>query len=296
MLRAITIATAAFVYAAGNAATAGSAVRFETEVEPSSFAFPGLTTLTYRLKMTTDLSAERFSVRVVPSVFAEGGTPIAINHLSDVSFTGPGQVGMVRTEEALLVCARNRAYGPKSLTFDVSLPPLSTTVLSARFESGRVAPFADTDYRVRFTASPTMVSGEAGTLDREETFFTPAPRRTGKTGVRIQLRSTPAAFDSRDLSTQNRGKLRRGQRVVFRGTTYPVLRNHRIVLQYRQFGARTRAQRMRNLPAVKTDNRGRFRATWRPRVAGGYHFWALSAPTPQLVADRTGCPLIYRVR
>lgn len=259
----------------------------------------------YYLRMRSGDAEERFSVRLIPPAFATRGGANegqSVDGPRAIALQGPGALGQQAQDPRFIkACSTDDsafhgyATGPASV--DVLLPPQSTTTLAVRYATGRRPPWVDGDYRMTFTAQPTLVgaydvaSPFAGgpTLARAVSLRTSGPVVGGRTGAHLLLSTTPAGVrgDARSPRTV-------GRRMPIRitGRLLPARRGRTVILQSRRAGGR-----LRTVAKVRTDARGRFRAVWRLGASGTFELWArYPRQAGDLTPDRTSCPLRFRAR
>ncbi len=260
----------------------------------------------YYLDLSSGPQEEAFSVRFLPPRFATKGGRAegeSIDGPRKIALQGPGQLGQLIQDPRFDQPCSDRdaafhgyATGPASV--DVILPPNASTTLAVRYLTGRRAPWADGDYRLRFVVEPKLV----GTYALGSPFFgrqiapfaqrtrrTAGPKPEGRLGAHILLSTSPSGTYGEARSPR---RIRQGQRVRISGRLLPGARGRRIDLQVRAAGGT-----LRTLTSVRTDSRGRFQATWSPRTSGVQEIWA-RYPTQagDLAADSTSCPLRFSVQ
>lgn len=259
----------------------------------------------YYLKMHSGDVEERFSVRFTPPAFAtRGGAEEgqSVDGPRAIALQGPGALGQQRQDPRFIkACSTDDAafhgYATGAASVDVLLPPQSTTTLAVRYATGRRPPWVDGNYRLSFTAQPTLVgsydpaSPFAGgpTLTRTVSLRTSGPVVGARTGAHLLLSTTPAGVHGDARAPRTVG---RRTPIVITGRMLPARRGRTVILQSRRGGGR-----LRTVAKVRTDARGSFRAVWRLGAPGTYELWArYPRQTGGLTSDRTSCPLRFRAR
>lgn len=290
----------------GSAAPAAADPTFtETLVTPTAMK-PGTRVILYYLRMQSGPQEERFSMRLTPPRFAtlggrdEGQT---VDGPRAIALQGPGRIGQQdQAGDFAPACSaskdRQHGYTTGADTVDLLLPPNSGTTLAVRYETGAFTPWADSDFRLTFTALPRLVGTYAptdpfavgATLQRSVTLRTAGPTAGGPIAAHLVLTSVPAgAYGS---ATSARTVARRTA-IVARGRLLPAAGGRQVILEASRNGGM-----LRTVARVRTDRSGAFRApAWRPALAGTYELWARYPTQPGgLRADTTSCPLRFRVR
>jgi hypothetical protein len=259
----------------------------------------------YYLQLHSGTNEERFAVTLTPPPFATlGGLPEgeSIDGPTDIALQGPGTLGTtVNTPSVITPCSSRASafhgYATGVASVDVLLPPDSNTTLAVRYDTGRRAPWVDSDFRLKFTVEPFLVGNypasspfaAGATITTADSVTTRGPLVTGKTGAHILLSTSPGQSKSSPYAP----KTISGNTVVrIRGRLLPAEPGRRIVLQWAHAGGS-----LRPLAVLRTGAQGHFGATaWQPRSAGTYELWA-SYPTQPggLLADSTSCPLRFTV-
>lgn len=260
----------------------------------------------YYLDLSSGPQEEAFSVRFIPPKFATSGGRAegeSIDGPRKIALQGPGELGqLVQDARFTQPCSDRDAafhgYATGAASVDVLLPPNSSSTLAVRYLTGRRAPWADGDYRLRFVVQPRLVGSylvPGPFFGRQASAFSPVTRRTdgpavrGRIGAHLILSSTPAGTWGEAKAPRT---VRRGQAVRISGRLLPATRGRRVDVQ-----VRAGRGKLKTLSAVRTSSRGRFSARWTPRRAGTYEIWARYPTQPgSLRADTTSCPLRFRVR
>jgi hypothetical protein len=260
----------------------------------------------YYLQMHSAGSEELFSVLMTPPPFATAGGQAegqSIDGPTAIALQGPGTLGdLVQAPSVITPCSSREsafhgyATGPASV--DILLPPNSATTLAVRYDTGRRAPWVDSDFKLAFTTQDhTVGTYPAGspfaappTLTSAVTMTTAGPLVGDRTGAHILLRTSPQGTPGTPAAPR---PISRHQAVALSGRLLPALGGHRIVLQWARGGGR-----LQTLTTVRTDARGHFTAPpWRPGAPGTYELWASYPAQPGgLVADTTSCPQRFTVR
>ncbi|MGD0196596.1 MAG: hypothetical protein ABSC56_01635 [Solirubrobacteraceae bacterium] len=257
----------------------------------------------YYLQLHTGASQEAFSVQMTPPPFATAGAlpeGQSIDGPTDIALQGPGTIGdEVQAPSAIVPCSNRpsafHGYATGVASVDVLLPADSNTVLAVRYNTGRRAPWVDSDFRLKFTLEPTLVgtypagSPFAGgaTLTAPMSFTTAGPTVSGRTGAHILLSTSPRQSGANPYAPKAIGA---GQSVTISGRLLPAQAGRRIVLQWDRGGGA-----LHTIATVTTRAGGRFGPTsWRPAGRGTYELWAsYPAQAGDLVADGTSCPLRF---
>jgi hypothetical protein len=280
---------AALVAAATLAAPAGARVFFSASMTPGPVHYPGTRTLEYRLEIRTTTRAQHLTIELQApgwGLTGPAGSPVRL--LGRPRLDGAGELvafHQIAFGGAAQMCVRG--YATASPYVEVTLPENATTTLVATYETGRAAPFPDTDYRVTFVAR-----GLAGRMPEVVEARPPRPALAGKTGVRLSLRTNPA-------------RPRRGQMVAVVGRATPALAGDAVHLVAAR-GRKGPAERVffegpsyprdyeppRPLGDVRVNEGGRFAfGGWE---LSGRHYFAVQAVyrsrRPDVVSDRS-CPL-----
>jgi len=271
-------------------------------VAPEAVSAPA--TLVYSLTMVNDGDAEeRFSVALVSPTYkpARPGEALpesnAIRALGTPAVEGPGSLlgGFTRVAGLLPACSSTGAgghgYGLERVSFDVGLPPRSSSTLRTSYEAGQPL-WADLDLRLRFLLRRQLTTGKQGTLTRDVKVLSPQPSITGRVAVHLTFATTPA---SGLASFGGRRPVALGKTIAIAGRAVPAIEGERVELRWARVGghsnvlARGRAARPRVGPG------GRFRARWTPPRTGSYELWARYTSTRRdLISDDT-CPRLLRI-
>jgi hypothetical protein len=255
----------------------------------------------YSLQLQSGPQPERFSVRLAPGRFATRGPFDEGRSLpapTSIALQGAGTLGERRQDPPPARPCSSRAHGYRTgaTTIDVALPANATTTLTARYATGRQAPWVDGDYRMTFEVGPTLVGSYAAdsVFAAGATGVTPATLRTagptpsGRTGVHLLLTTTPRATTTAGAAARRIGKR---TRIAIAGQMLPAKRDRAIVIEWSHPGGSHHL-----IARARTDGRGRFRVGgWQPPAAGTYELWArYPKQSGGLVADRTSCPLRFK--
>ncbi len=286
--------------AAAPAARAGVALR--ASVSPSTVSFPA--TLVYSLTMVNDGDAEeRFSVALISPTYhpARAGEAIresnAIRALGDPAVVGAGSVlgGFTRVAGLLPACSATGAgghgYGIDGVSFDVGLPPRSTSTLNAAYEAG--LPFwADLDLRMRFAIGRRLTTGRTGTLPADRRVLSPQPAISGRVAMHLTFTTTPATGLA---SFDGRRPIPVGKAITIVGRAVPAIAGERVELRYARVGGRSNVLARGRAARPRVAAGGTFRARWTPPRTGSYELWARYVSTrPDVLSDDT-CPRLLRV-
>jgi hypothetical protein len=260
----------------------------------------------YYLQMHSSTTGEElFSVRMTPPPIATAGGPDqgkSIDGPTDIALQGPGTLGdIVQSPSVITPCSPRESafhgYATGTASVDVLLPPDSATTLAVRYDTGRHAPWVDSDFRLTFTVQTQLVGTyPAGspfaampTVTTPMTITTTGPTVGGRTGVHILLSTNPRGTPGAPYAPR---KISRSQRVAISGRILPAVANRLIVLQWAHGDGA-----LHPLEKVRTDSSGRFTAAaWSPGPPGTYDLWASYPKQPGgLAADTTSCPVRFTV-
>lgn len=267
----------------------------------------------YNLDLHAGTTDERFSVSLTPPEFATiGGLDEGQSIDGPLQFTlyGPGTVGQVVSDPAFgALCSTSRdrfhGYATGKAVVDVALPAGANTTLAVRYKTGRRAPWADTDLRLKFAFQQSLV----GTYDATSPLFgmaTPvtdasnitsthevpvlAQGKGSKTGAHLALTTSPrGTYGEGETSAR---KVARSTKVRISGRLLPALSGKKVRLQWGKPGGSLKTAKQ-----VTTAKGGRFSASLKPPGKGEYELWA-SYPNQSgtLASDSTSCPIRYNVR
>lgn len=285
------------------APAASAAVTLRPSVTPSAISSPA--TLVYSLTMVNDGDAEeRFSVSLVSPTYrpARAGQALpesnAVRPLGDPAVEGPGSVlgGFTRVAGLLAACsaagAGGHGYGIDGISFDVGLPPRSTSTLNAAYEAG-LPLWQDLDLRMRFALGRRLTTGKRGTLPADRKVLSPQPAITGRVAVHLTFATTPA---SGLASFDGRRPVALGKAITIAGRAVPAIEGERVELRWARIGTRSNVLARGRAARLRVGSGGSFRGRWTPPRTGRYELWARYASTrPGLVSDDT-CPRLLRVR
>jgi hypothetical protein len=259
----------------------------------------------YYLQLHSGANEERFAVRLTPPPFATvGGLPEgeSIDGPTDIVLQGPGTLGdEVQKPSTIAPCSSRTSafhgYATGVASVDILLPPDANTVLAVRYDTGRRAPWLDSDFRLTFTVEPFLVGtyppsspfAAGATVTTPLVYTTTGPPVRGRTGAHILLSTTPGQPKSDPYAPKAIGAT---ASVEISGRLLPGQAGRQVVLQWeRGDGA------LYSITTVTTGAGGRFGPTrWRPGGHGTYELWASYPAQPGgLVADSTSCPLRFAV-
>lgn len=284
------------------APAASGAVVVRTAVSPSTVSFPA--TLVYGLTLVNDGDTEeRFSVGLIsPTYHPRKGEAVnesnAVRALGDPSVEGPGSTlgDFTRVAGLLPACsvagAGGHGYGIDGISFDIGLPPRSTSTVHAAYEAG--LPFwSDLDLRMRFVLGARLTTGKRGTLRSDRKVLSPQPAITGRVAVHMTFATTPrsglASFDGRR-------PVARGRAIAIAGRTVPAIEGERVELRWARVDGHANVLAHGRAARPRVGSGGAFRARWTPPRAGSYELWARYRSTRrELVSDDT-CPRLLRVK
>lgn len=267
----------------------------------------GDTSVIYYLDLrNTSTTEQAFSVRMTaPSFATRGGhnEGQSIDGPRQLALQGAGRMGqLVQDPRFAQPCSdRDSAFhgyttGPASV--DLLLPASSATTLAVRYATGRRTPWADTDFRLRFTVQPRLVGtyelgqpffGLSATVTSSPKITTRGPTPGGKLAAHILLNTTPTGTWGESGTPRS---VKTGQRVAMSGRVLPTVAKKKVVLQVRRPGGA-----LRTVQTVRTDANGRFRGSWKAAGTGVVEFWArYPTQSGNLRADSTSCPVRLRVK
>jgi hypothetical protein len=263
---------------------------------PSTITFPGPGALVYTLQLKADGRDETFALQFRGPFFGRdptGTSPIG----GSLSFAGERPIidgparllGPASATLGFVACGPGvfaHSFDVERRSWDVLVPAGTTSTVSLDFRAGSSSPWPDTSYDATFNAVPRLSTGGQGSLDAPQTVTVRGPRTSGTRGVHMTLRSTPK---TRLAGLRPLARVRRGKRIVIRGTTSP----HRLGKNISLWTLTGRQHRYRFTRRVRTDRHGRFRTTFRAQRS-----FAVMARIPAsrgFSADYT-CPLAFDVR
>jgi hypothetical protein len=256
-------------------------------VSPASISFPRPAPLVYTLQVTAIGQDETFKLEVTTPQFGSGELPggRALGFAgSEPRIDGPAVLTGAASGTAGTPICGTHGFAGETRGWDMRVPAGATSTLSFEFTAARFSPWPSTTYDVTFRADPRLVGGGRGTLAAAQEATVEGPRKTGRRGVQIVLRTTPATTHP---AFRARTRVRRGQRIGVHGTTRPALANRHVSLWVATDAGFRFAKR------VPTDRRGRFVGELRARP--GLAILARSPRTGAFDADHT-CPLGFEVR
>jgi hypothetical protein len=258
----------------------------------------------YYLQLHSGASEERFAVQMTPPPFATiGGLPEgqSVDGPTDIALQGPGTLGSsVQAPSTIVPCSSRTSafhgYATGVASVDVLLPPNSATVLAVRYDTGRRAPWVDSDFKLAFTIEPTLVGtypatspfAAGATVTSASSVTTAGPLVSGPTGAHILLATKPRQAGSDPYAPT---AIKAGGTVEVGGRLLPGKAGRRIVLQWSRGGA------LHTIAVLHTTASGHLPETaWRPGASGTYELWASYPKQPGgLLADSTSCPLRFAV-
>jgi hypothetical protein len=259
----------------------------------------------YYLELRSGPSEQRFSVKLTPPPFATvggGADGRSIDGPTALALQGPGKLGqLVQGPSVILPCSTRESafpgYATGDAVVDVLLPPDSATVLAVRYDTGRHAPWVDSDFRLTFTVQTHLVGhyrrpspfAAGATLTAPMSITTAGPTVSGSLAAHLVLSTTPAGATGALTSPPT---IAATAAVGIRGRLLPAQADRRVVLQWSRADGP-----LQTLATVHTDALGRFRSpSWRPPGPGTYALWA-SYPRQGggLLPDSTACPARFRV-
>lgn len=285
MFRCAAIAIALIAVAAAVPAAPAAEPAFSVSQSPDAVAFPGSSEIAFRLSMTGGSAESRFRVDVRAPTYGRGlraeGSPLGPAHGSDrVELSGDARMEDLTSFEALPACSpeENLFHGaePESYRTELVLPAGGRAVLTVRYRFGGFAPWPG------MRLAPIFAIGS-------RRFQSWGPRlRARRTGVRIDLRTTPASAP-RPGADADTPSVPLGRAIRIRGRTEPRLAGHWISL-------RTGHRPADAFARVRTNSRGRFSYWWRPPRRGGYSLWAFYRSQASHVLSDHACPRAITVR
>lgn len=295
----VIVVTLGFGAGVGVQGAAAARLTLEASVRPGVVRHP--TTLTYSLKVTsTSPTEERFSVHLAsPSYRFQKGGPTgghSIKLVGGPDIVGPAEViddAAADSTGTLVPCssvgAGAHGYAPEGFSFDLSVPPGTTSTVVTRYRAG-VIPWLDLDYRLGFQLSNRLITGGRGTLERTQTIRSPQPRVAGRVGVHIRFWTTPRSAPSTYVSPP---RIRLGRRLWVRGRTTPAIPGQHIALKYARLNRQGRVAGRGTVGRVRVGKRGRFRLGWRPSRPGRYELWATYTSQRRGLRSDETCPRAF---
>lgn len=288
-----------------SAASAADVVATGTKVSTAKVDASTRSIIYYVDLRNTTATDQFFSVRLTPPSFAtKGGRDEgqSIDGPRQLALQGPGTLGQLVQDPRFDEPCSDRdsafhgyATGPASV--DVLLPASSATTLAVRYAAGRRAPWADSDFRLKFSIQPKLVGsyqegqvffGRAATVGGTSTTASSGPRAAGALGAHLLLRTSPTGTWGEGGTPRS---VRFGGQVKLSGRLVPAEAKRRIDLQVRKPGGA-----LRTIASVRTDKRGGFRGSWRANTRGVVELWArYPRQSGKLRADSTSCPIRLRV-
>jgi hypothetical protein len=289
-------------------------LELSASMSPTTIDFPGTQEILYRLELTTGSTPQQVRVALRLPVYARGGgtpprtaapgaAPVGspVQLLDRPTLEGTGRIVAFDPPLSVAVAGRTpclRGYpetSPAVVTLD--LPAKAQATLVARVETGRAAPWPDTDYRLAFAVAVGTPAG------RSVIVRSPAPELTGRRGTRIRMHVRPGRRPSA------------GQPVRIGGSLSPAVAGARLTLWHAAVRQPANGaiyvegpdfprdyEHPRRLGSVVADTRGQFLSNaWVPLrrrgiYGGDYAVWATYRPAaPQQVRERT-CPLLLSIR
>ena len=276
MIRTRSVLAAVLVVSVGAPLPAAAEPTFEATVFPAELSFPETRSLEYGLRITTGAEAERLRVAVeTASSFPGEGEflGIGVPRLEGPGTLEPGPSFHGDPPACPLAGGGlPDRHGGLYAGFEVqlSLPSRSTSTLIVPAGPGHHAPWAGMEPRLKFSVS----SGAA--------ILSPAPRLTGRLGVRI-------AFGARQPCATER--ITHGRAIAIAGTTEPAIAGQTVRLRFVPPGLR----RPVTLADIRVGRNGRFRHGWRPPLPGDYELGAIYRSQAPELADDFAAPTFFRV-
>ncbi len=222
----------------------------------------------YYLEMHTGATAEVFSVTMAAPPFATAGgidEGQSIDGPTAIALQGPGTLGqLVQSPSVITACSSRQSafhgYATGTASIDVLLPANSATTLAVRYDTGRRAPWVDSDFRLTFTVTGKLVGSYAAaspfsaapTVTSRMTMTTAGPVVAGRTGAHILLSTTPQGTPGTPFAPRVVG---RGQAIGIGGRLLPGDGGRRIILRWARDGGP-----LRTLAAVRTATGGTFQS------------------------------------
>ena len=288
-------------------------LELSASMSPTTIDFPGTQEIVYRLELTTGSAPQRVRVAVQPPIFAAGGGPpprtaapgvkpvgSPIQLLERPVLEGGGRIVDYEPPLSAAIAGRTpcqRGYAETSAAVvTLELPANTRSTLVARAETGRAAPWPDTDYRLTFAVTVGAPPAKSVTVRPAK------PEVTGRRGTRVRIQLLPGLRPTR------------GHPVRVSGTIAPAAVGASITLWHAAVRQPAGGalyvegpdfprdyETPRRLGTVATDTRGRFVSpAWLPRrrkgvYGGDYAVWATYRPSTRgRVPERT-CPLFLSV-
>jgi hypothetical protein len=279
------VALSALAVAGASAPARAAEPTFAARQSPDVVRYPGKQDVSFTLAMTGGSEERSLAVAVVPPAYGTGlrseGSPLGVSLATPrISVSGAARATRLAVFEAIPGCSpqANIFHGvdPTGYTVFITLPAGGRGALTVRYRFGDFAPWP------RTKLAPTFLVGS-----RRYVPWGPRLRAT-RTGVRIDIRTTPAS-SPRPTAAAGRPSMARGRAIRIRGRTEPVLRGHWISLRD---GPRPGDAFAR----VRTNSRGRFSYRWRPAGRGDHPIWAFYRSQAAHVLSDHACPRSILVR
>lgn len=291
------LAAASVVAALVVPASAGAQATFSASCTPTTIAYPGSTTITCALAVTTAAQEERFTVSTrVPQFGGEGQdaefATLATN--GQLTLNGPGALGLgAFSIPSIASCGGTGPGWHGSVNGggvrDVTIPAGSQSSLVATFVANE-PPWPGDSIAPFFEIGTQMVSGDESTLPLPLTVRTAEPARTGMSGLRILFKTRPES--ERAPARVTEAKL--GKAIVVTGRTEPVLR--RKILKLRIVGPITSNTKVRPVKQkVRTGRRGFFETRFTPESVGAYEIAMSFNSKSSSLADGYTCSRFFDV-
>jgi hypothetical protein len=170
-----------------------------------------------------------------------------------------------------------------------SMPTISAGDIVGPTEIGRISAWPGADLRARFVVSPRLVGGGRGTIPIRQVVRPQWPAVSGRTGVRLRIRTSPS---SARWGQPRRRPSPRGRPVRIYGRAEGLPPGRRVVLRTTS----SRVPRLSTLAVVRTGKRGRFvYRGWKPSERGIYEVWAFTPRQSRRVRD-FACPRVLAVK
>ena len=270
---------------------------FSASCTPTAISYPGTTTISCALAVTTAAQEERFTVSTRAPQFGGEGQDAEFATLAtngQLTLNGPGALGLGAFSIPSIASCGGTGPGwhgsvNGSGVRDVTIPAGSQSSLVATFVANE-PPWPGDSAAPFFEIGTQMVSGDESTLPLPLTVRTAEPTRTGMSGLRILFKTRPES--ERAPARLTEAKL--GKAIVVTGRTEPVLR--RKVLKLRVVGPTTSNTKVRPVKQkVRTGRRGFFETRFTPESVGAYDIaMSFNSKSPNL-ADGYTCSRFFDV-
>ena len=256
------------------AAPADAAFTTSASCTPTTIVYPGPTTITCELQVTTGATEERFSVGLSRPFFGglgPDGSGWNLAFVSGPTLVGPGTFGNGGTliadpaQCSTLTPGLHGVFGSAPLSRGLTVPPNSATSIRYVLATSQ-PPWPNDSLAPSFELGTNVSPSGSATLGAPVSIPTPEPSRTGLSGVQISLQTKPASPVFGRVGTP---KVKVDKRVKVFGSTSPPLDRQKLKILTRYLGDdRKRKEQPAESVRVTTNKAGRF----------AYNRWTLDEP------------------